>query len=51
VTWNERIDYVLLKPPARILDIDVLGRRRRDRTGSGLWPSDHAGVAATFRLR
>ena len=51
VTWDERIDFVLLKPALRILDANVLGSRRRDRTRSGLWPSDHAGVAASFRLR
>ena len=50
VTWNERIDYVLLKPARRIVDVAVLGGKRADRTRSGLWPSDHAAVAATFRL-
>jgi endonuclease/exonuclease/phosphatase family metal-dependent hydrolase len=51
VTWDERIDYVFFKPRTRVLDVDVLGGRRRDRTSSGLWPSDHAGVAATFSFR
>jgi endonuclease/exonuclease/phosphatase family metal-dependent hydrolase len=49
-TWDERIDYVLLKPPQKILKAVVLGGRKSDRTSSGLWPSDHAGLAVTFRL-
>jgi endonuclease/exonuclease/phosphatase family metal-dependent hydrolase len=50
-TFDERIDYVLLRPARRILRATVLGTRRRDRTSSGLWPSDHAGLAVTFSLR
>jgi endonuclease/exonuclease/phosphatase family metal-dependent hydrolase len=49
-TFDERIDYVLLKPARRILRATVLGAKRSDRTASGLWPSDHAGLAVTFRL-
>jgi endonuclease/exonuclease/phosphatase family metal-dependent hydrolase len=49
-TFDERIDYVLLKPARRILKATVLGAKRTDRTASGLWPSDHAGLAVTFRL-
>ena len=31
-------------------DISLIGNQPADRTASGLWPSDHAGVAATLRL-
>lgn len=30
--------------------VEVVGDEQADRTASGLWPSDHASVAATFRL-
>jgi endonuclease/exonuclease/phosphatase family metal-dependent hydrolase len=49
-TFNERIDYVLLKPHRKILKATVVGGHRSDRTSSGLWPSDHAGVVASFRV-
>jgi len=30
--------------------VEVVGDEQADRTASGLWPSDHASVVATFRL-
>jgi hypothetical protein len=30
--------------------VQLVGHRSKDRLPSGLWPSDHAGVAATLRL-
>jgi endonuclease/exonuclease/phosphatase family metal-dependent hydrolase len=30
--------------------VDVTGNQESDRTPSGLWPSDHAGVVATIRV-
>ena len=30
--------------------VDVVGEEPADRTASGLWPSDHAGVIATLTL-
>ena len=30
--------------------VELLGEEQGDRTVSGLWPSDHAGVAATLRI-
>jgi endonuclease/exonuclease/phosphatase family metal-dependent hydrolase len=50
VTWNERIDYVFFRPRTRISKFEVLGGKRSDRASGGLWPSDHGGVAATFRF-
>ncbi|HEX2118701.1 MAG TPA: endonuclease/exonuclease/phosphatase family protein, partial [Acidimicrobiales bacterium] len=47
---EHRVDHVLVTP-----DIDVVGSRLYgtdpdNRTASGMWPSDHAGVAATLAL-
>ncbi len=54
---DHRIDYVLYQPAGlRATRATVLGEEQRDRTRPlptapyGLWPSDHAGVAATLRL-
>ena len=51
---DHRIDYVLYQPDGlRAKSATVLGGEQRDRTPPlpgapfGLWPSDHAGVAAT----
>lgn len=42
---TERIDLVLVRG-LRPRSATLLGERPEDRTSSGLWPSDHAGVAA-----
>jgi len=47
---NERIDLVLFRGGFGVADISLIGTQQADRTSSGLWPSDHAGVAATLRL-
>lgn len=54
---THRIDYVLYQPVGiRAVAAEVLGEEQRDRTPPlpgapfGLWPSDHAGVAATLAL-
>ncbi|MEJ2247263.1 MAG: endonuclease/exonuclease/phosphatase family protein [Acidobacteriota bacterium] len=39
-----RIDHVLYNGDLRILRSDLVGEQQKDRTFSGLWPSDHAGV-------
>ena len=61
VSWlDQRIDHVWLRPPLtgpqgphfiKGVHATVVGARQEDRTDSGLWPSDHAGVvtAVTFR--
>ena len=48
---SERIDLVLHRGDVTVLDAEVVGEEPGDRTGGGLWPSDHAGVVATLRLR
>jgi endonuclease/exonuclease/phosphatase family metal-dependent hydrolase len=44
------IDHIFSRPRMRVIDREVVGERSRDRIG-GLWPSDHAGVVATYRVR
>lgn len=54
----QRIDFIFIGnyglPAGRHLfgpvQAEVVGDRMQDRTPSGLWPSDHAGVAAKFHL-
>jgi endonuclease/exonuclease/phosphatase family metal-dependent hydrolase len=48
---DHRIDYVLYQPRGvEAVAAEVLGEELEDRTPTGLWPSDHAGVAATLHL-
>jgi endonuclease/exonuclease/phosphatase family metal-dependent hydrolase len=55
---RERIDVILLRGGRSLrhgriaggVDAEVVGDAQRDRTPSGLWPSDHAGVVARFRV-
>ena len=47
---RERIDLVLHRGPFETVSVDVVGEEQDDRTATGLWPSDHAGVVATIRL-
>jgi endonuclease/exonuclease/phosphatase family metal-dependent hydrolase len=50
----QRLDIIFAKnfacPIGPVLSV-VIGTRFRDRTVSGLWPSDHAGVVAKLHLR
>ncbi len=50
---SKRIDLVLVRPEGRVrrsgirpVDITIVGDQLSERTASGLWPSDHAGVIA-----
>jgi endonuclease/exonuclease/phosphatase family metal-dependent hydrolase len=47
---DHRIDLVLFRGAFGVSEISLIGNLTADRTSSGLWPSDHAGVAATLRL-
>lgn len=49
VDLTQRLDLVLFRNNLCTLDADVVGDEPIDRTPSGLWPSDHAGVVATLR--
>jgi hypothetical protein len=53
-----RIDYVLFRHPSAAnhgefpgtVSTERVGEEQADRTPSGLWPSDHAGVVTNFNL-
>lgn len=47
---SSRIDLVLFRGAVSALSAEVVGDELADRTPSGLWPSDHAGVVATLRV-
>jgi len=49
VNLTQRLDLVLFRSNLCALDADVVGDELSDRTPSGLWPSDHAGVVGTLR--
>ena len=52
---NYRLRVEVVTPDVDALAIhgggSILGEEPDDRTPSGLWPSDHAGVAVSLRLR
>ena len=48
---DARIDLVLYQGNVTPISIDVIGEEPGDRTPTGLWPSDPAGVVATLRVR
>jgi len=54
-TLYEGIDHVFVRLPGihGLLPIqaDVVGTRDNERTASGMWPSDHAGVVSTLKIR
>jgi endonuclease/exonuclease/phosphatase family metal-dependent hydrolase len=45
---SQRIDYVLWRGDLTPESAEVVGEETADRTASGLWPSDHAGVVVTL---
>ncbi len=47
---SERIDLVLFRGNFSVVQADIAGNNSANRTISGLWPSDHAGVVATLRF-
>jgi endonuclease/exonuclease/phosphatase family metal-dependent hydrolase len=49
-TLNHRIDLILTRGSFGIADIHLIGRTSADKTPSGLWPSDHAGVVADLNI-
>ena len=44
------IDHILVRPRIRVIRSSIVGSRSSERVG-GLWPSDHAGIVATLRLK
>jgi hypothetical protein len=49
-TLTQRIDFALFTAPFGVVDIHRVGISPFDKTDTGLWPSDHAGLVATFVL-
>jgi endonuclease/exonuclease/phosphatase family metal-dependent hydrolase len=47
---TKRVDLVWTRGGFSTAAADVVGEEPADRTPSGLWPSDHAGVVATLQL-
>lgn len=47
---SRRIDYVFVRGGVTVRAAKLVGEDDDDRTASGLWPSDHAGVVAKLRL-
>jgi hypothetical protein len=47
---NRRLDLIFARGDVDVVSAERVGHRQSDRTPSGLWPSDHAGVIATLRL-
>jgi endonuclease/exonuclease/phosphatase family metal-dependent hydrolase len=47
---DQRIDYVFFRGAWTALAATNVGQNLSDRTGSNLWPSDHAGVVARLKL-
>ncbi|WP_406428660.1 endonuclease/exonuclease/phosphatase family protein [Streptomyces sp. NBC_01589] len=49
---SARIDYVFYQPVhLSAVSARLIGDKVRDRTPTGLWPSDHAGLVVRLRLR
>ncbi len=51
VDFGSRIDHVLAKGKVRKLGASRTGLDQAQRTDTGLWPSDHAGVVSRLRIR
>jgi endonuclease/exonuclease/phosphatase family metal-dependent hydrolase len=49
-TLAQRIDFILFRGAFAVRGAETVGDSQADRTPSGLWPSDHAGVAGTVEL-
>lgn len=47
---DQWIDHIVVRPNARVIKSSIVGASASERTG-GLWPSDHAGIVATLRLK
>jgi endonuclease/exonuclease/phosphatase family metal-dependent hydrolase len=47
--FNQRIDHVMTKGDVATTSSHIIGLNPANRTASGLWPSDHAGLIATLQ--
>jgi endonuclease/exonuclease/phosphatase family metal-dependent hydrolase len=48
---NSRIDFLLFKNGWKPISATLVGDNSNEKTYTGLWPSDHAGVSGTLILR
>jgi endonuclease/exonuclease/phosphatase family metal-dependent hydrolase len=48
---TQRIDVVLSRGEIGITEAELVGQSTQDLMPTGLWPSDHAGVIASFNLK
>jgi len=46
----ERIDLIFSSEPPKKIKAKVVGKSKKDKTPSGLWPADHAGVVANMQF-
>jgi endonuclease/exonuclease/phosphatase family metal-dependent hydrolase len=46
---SQRIDLTFIRGGIGIVNTSLVGAKHADRTPSGLWPSDHAGVTAQLK--
>lgn len=49
--FDRRIDYVFARKIRKVLSSKLFGYKPSERTGSGLWPSDHGGVVSRLQLK
>lgn len=49
-TLSERFEYIFFSGYSEVRCIYTVGDNVQDKTCSGLWPSDHAGITAVFKL-
>lgn len=47
---SQRIDLIFVRGSINSIHTSLVGNKQTDRTPSGLWPSDHAGVTAKLKL-
>jgi endonuclease/exonuclease/phosphatase family metal-dependent hydrolase len=47
-TFDKRIDFVMMRGGMSATEAYLVGEEQADRTPSGLWPSDHAGLVAVI---
>jgi hypothetical protein len=50
MTLTQRLDWILATNDFKVENSHLVGGNPSDRSPSGLWPSDHLGVVATFEL-
>ena len=49
-TADQRIDFIFTHGGISATSVDLIGDQVGDKTPSGLWPSDHAGLVATLEI-